>query len=333
MVPDSVDLIIEQNGEGMPILFRLILNLFSITTLLAVFSTGIASEYYKWIDKDGTIHISDSLAGVPQKYRDQIKSESFSDPNQSTPESKDLDKAPDPEETTPKGKGEEDRIKRIEVSYLAHGADGAKRIIIPVRLNDSVTAQMALDTGAPGMIIWSSLAERLGIFRQDEGKLRVMAGGIGGRVPAIRTIIDKVQVSGAEGRFVPTTVTPPISNSFEGLIGMDFMSNYSVEIDSEREVLVFKEMPDTLNLIGGHDENWWRATFKEFAQYRANWKKIRQEVNHEIKFTSSTNREKLKQLEKLREVADAQYKEADKLFGRLNHYASQNSVPMHWREF
>ena len=44
---------------------------------------------------------------------------------------------------------EKQPLKRYEVSYKAYEGM-ARRIIIPVRFNDSVTAPMVLDTGATG---------------------------------------------------------------------------------------------------------------------------------------------------------------------------------------
>ena len=35
--------------------------------------------------------------------------------------------------------------------------------------------------------------------------------------------------------------------------------------------------------------------------------------------------------EKIKELAERQYTQADKLLGRLEHYASENSVPREWR--
>jgi len=82
--------------------------------------------------------------------------------------------------------------KMIEVPYTAFEGS-SRRVIIPVQLNGSITAKMALDTGSPGMIIFDRLANRLGLFEKDDGKLLTYSAGIGGETPSILTIIDSVQ--------------------------------------------------------------------------------------------------------------------------------------------
>jgi hypothetical protein len=71
-------------------------------------------------------------------------------------------------------------------------ARDAKRVIILIRINNSLTVPMALDKGATGMLISVGLAEKLGVYKKDEGKLLVYARGIGKPVPAIITVIDTI---------------------------------------------------------------------------------------------------------------------------------------------
>jgi hypothetical protein len=219
---------------------------------------------------------------------------------------------------------EQQTLGKIEVPYIAYEG-GARRVIIPVRLNNSVTAKMALDTGSPGMIIFARLASRLGILEKDDGRLLTSAAGIGGTTPAVLTIIDTVQVDRAADSFVPTVVTESLTNSFDGLIGMDFMANYSLRIDTVRRVVVFEEMTDAKQKPGGHDEMWWRSNFRNFAVMRAQWKQFRESLNG-LKIDP-------KKLDEIKRFADRQYREADKLFTKLNSYAINNSVPMQWREY
>lgn len=221
-------------------------------------------------------------------------------------------------------KEEQPSLIKIEVFYTAFEGT-ARRVIIPVQLNGSVTAKMALDTGSPGMIIFDRLASRLGIFEKDDGKLLTYSAGIGGQAPSILTIVDSVQVGRAEDRFIPTTVTQSLTDAFDGLIGMDFMANYAIRIDTAKRVVVFEELPDRQSMPGGHDEMWWRSNFRNFAVVRAEWKQFRDNLNRQ-----KTDPERL---ERLKQFADRQYREADRLFSKLNNYASTNSVPMHWRQY
>ncbi len=220
--------------------------------------------------------------------------------------------------------GEVQKLRQYRIPYRAYEGI-AMRIIIPVTLNGSVTANMALDTGSPGMIISDMLANKLGIFEKDDGKLMTIAAGIGGYAPAILTIIDTVQVEGAEDHFIPTIITRSLSNAFEGLIGMDFMANYSIKIDTRRHFVVFEELPQRPNMPAGHDRIWWKTYFRSFATMRAEWKNYRESLDKK-----EGDPQKLNDLKKF---ADRQYREADKLFNRLNGYAVRHAVPMSWREY
>ncbi|GBE06628.1 MAG TPA: hypothetical protein ENG95_02900 [Nitrospirae bacterium] len=217
---------------------------------------------------------------------------------------------------------DEQELKRYVIPYKAYEGT-ARRIIIPVTFNRRYTVPMLLDTGAPGMHISRSLAEKLGIFKRGGDKLWVTVGGIGGLIPAVYTIIDSVQVGEARDNFVPTVVSPAISDDFEGLIGMDFMANYSIRIDTGKHVVVLEELPPDPRMPGGHDETWWRMTFQKFKSMRSSWKEYRKYLD--------TQKDDSKKLRQLKDFADTQYKEAQDLYDRLWVYASKNAVPNEWR--
>lgn len=224
--------------------------------------------------------------------------------------------------------------RRIEVPYKAFEGR-ARRIIIPVTFNNSVTAPMALDTGSPGMLISFQLAEKLNLIGREGRNLITAAAGIGGTAPAILTIVDSVQVGDARDSFIPTTVTASISESFEGLIGLDFMANYSIEIDTQRRMVVFEELPPRPNMPAGHDETWWRINFHDFSTMREQWKAFRDMFarrSSEVGGRPKTLSE-IEDMKALGRFSDRQYEEADRLFSRLHKYAAEHSVPMEWRKY
>lgn len=213
----------------------------------------------------------------------------------------------------------ERNLKRYVIPY----AGTARRIIIPVTFNRRVTAPMLLDTGAPGMHISVRLAKRLGILENDDAKLLVSVGGLGGTTPAIFTIIDSIQVGDAEDKFIPTYISPLMFKKFDGLVGMDFMGKYSVEIDSKKKQVIFEELPDSADLPAGHDESWWRTTFNNFRQMRSAWENYRDSQRSKGGYTEKDR--------KMTELAEQQYETAEDLYDRLNVYASEHSVPLEWR--
>ncbi|MDH5639414.1 MAG: aspartyl protease family protein, partial [Nitrospinota bacterium] len=276
------------------------------------------SEVIKWTDAEGNLHYSDSVAEVPAKYRSQIERKVYKFDKQKetakkwTPPWKQGNSA---RMAPPAGYEQGQQLKRFSVPYRAFEGT-ARRIIIDVTFNGSVTAPMLLDTGAPGVVISEALANRIGVFDGDTGKLRIRTGGIGGSTPAILTIIDRLEVGEGVSEFVPVKVTHSLSRAFEGLVGMDFMANFQMTIDNRRHLLLFQEMPESDDRPGGHDEHWWRALFYNFARMRAGWGNY---MGH-LKSANSRGSDKLK-------FAESQYSEADKLLRKLDSYAAKNSVP------
>jgi predicted aspartyl protease len=291
---------------------------FLVVGLFSFLSSTFAGDLVQWTDERGTLHFSDSFDTVPGKYRGQAKIEKFKE-EKLPPRSRSEGDHPGSASRILDSPGEKPKLNSYEVSFEAY-EESAQRVIVSVTFNDSVTVPMLIDTGAPGLILSPQLAKKLGIFGNDEGMVLTIAGGIGGGTPAIRTFIDKVQVGGAKDSFIPATVVPSISPSWEGLIGMDFMSKYSFKIDPVKQVVVFEELSSDPNSPGGHNERWWRGLFIEFHSLRAVWKNYAANLIKTGAFNTPQ-----------REFADRQEKEADKLLGKLDRYASEHSVPQTWR--
>ena len=278
-----------------------------------------AGDLVQWTDEKGVLHFSDSLENVPSRYRGHIKLEKLKEKEGSEGFRPNLNPAKSEESRAAGPISEPPKPKRnsYEVPFEAYEGT-AQRVIVSVKFNDSVTARMLLDTGAPGLVISPKLANRLGILNGDEGKVVVQSGGIGGRVPAIKTFIDKIQVGEAKDAFIPATVIRSISPSFEGLIGMDFMSKYTFKIDSVKQVLLFEEIESNPDWPAGRPERWWRDRFKELHDLRAAWKQFVPQEHWHAQYSVG-------------KFASQQVAEVDKLVNKLDQYASQNAVPQSWR--
>ncbi len=294
--------------------------LYILVTLLGA-QTSKAAEYYKWTDDAGEVHFTDSKSNIPAKYRDQIETKDFKKQPGSTVKSQSNTSSP---ASSAQLSNRLLKLNRYTVPYRAYEGY-ARRIIIPVTFNDSITVPMAFDTGAPTLTISPKLAKKLGLLDTDEGLLRSAAGGIGGIVPAFETIIDKVSVGGAYTEFVPTTIVDSISSEFDGLLGMIFVANYKTNIDTSKNVIVFQETEPKRNMPAGHDERWWRNNYRRFADTRNRWKQVTEKLK--IQSQNSADAQRTIQL------AEKQYAEANKLFRKLERYASQHAVPKHWRKY
>ncbi len=52
-------------------------------TLFLIAWVSYGQELYKWVDDKGTVHYTDNLSSIPEKYRDQIQTETPSRPTPS----------------------------------------------------------------------------------------------------------------------------------------------------------------------------------------------------------------------------------------------------------
>lgn len=291
----------------------------------------IAENFYKWVDEKGIPHFSDSLTGIPPEYQNQVKTNKFKKVDKPPVQTQSKDSAADSKDSSSEEKQKRE-LKKYKVPYMPYEGT-ARRIIIQVTFNGSVTAPMLLDTGAPGMLISSRLADKLGLFDKNNGNLLIEAGGIGGSVPAIRTIIDTVQVGEAKDNFIPTTIAKSISGSFEGLIGMDFMANFNISIDTRKHLLIFEEIPSQDKMPAGHGKKWWKTTFLEFSYYRTRLRDWSKDIKKQIRSSDITVNTNINKLEKLKKFADRQLNESEKLFKKLDRYAAKHAVPKHWRKY
>jgi hypothetical protein len=295
----------------------------------------LSEEIYHWTDENGTVHFTDSLQKIPPGSRTQVEKKSVEKdlPGVKAGEEKSGFDPPVPNPSTerPEIPLSRTELKRHQVSFKPYEGD-ARRIIVEVTLNGSVKAPMLIDTGARGLIVTPKLAEKLGLFGKNRERLIIITGGIGGEVPAIRTIVDRMGIGGAQGNFIPTTVTELNSEAFEGLVGMDFLSNYSMTVDWKSKAIIFEELPLDPKLPGGRDEQWWRALYKEFGSMQMGWRKYQEFISHQLENSLIATGGGIEDMREMKEFSSFQSREADKLLNRLDRYANQHSVPRHWRQ-
>jgi hypothetical protein len=283
--------------------------------LLGVLVLGLgcpaAGELFKWVDAEGIVHMTDNISQIPLQYRDQVEKRKIQTSGQ-----------PIMQPAFQEKDAVSGNLKHFEIRYQAFEGR-SRRIIIPVTFNESVEAPLLLDTGSPGLMISPRLAKRLGLLDDAETLLKVMTGGIGGATPAILAVVDSLKVGEARAEFLPATITQIPSSEFEGLVGMDFMSNYRISIDTKNNLLAFDELPPQIDRPGGHDESWWRSNFQNFERLRADWADYLERLDREGLVSSEKER-------RLR-LSKQQYDAAEHLCRRLERYARDNAVPVDWR--
>ncbi len=299
-----------------------ILVLFLLVFLCGLTCTATAGKIYRWKDEKGAWHFSDSKAYVPKQY---LGKTTDTDTKPVLPKTK-VTKPPVAETIKPKT-AQNEPTNGFSIPY--EDKEGlASRVIINVTFNGKVTAPMMVDTGSPGMVISTALANRLELFDENNNNLFVSVSGIGGSAPAIRTIVDQIEIGTATEAFIPTHIVANMADAYEGLIGMDILSGYMLTIDTVNKKLVAQLNPSANSLPAGRPEHWWRSNFKEFGFYRNYWDQLSDSLDDHRNFRHlSSNRKKT-----VKDYVEAQTQESGRLFSQLERHARYNSVPNHWRK-
>ncbi len=180
-----------------------------------------AAQMYRWTDDEGETHFTEGPESVPLKFRRKaVLMGETAQPVASPP-------------GTPAGSG--------APSAPAGGAriqfTPGQKIIVDARLNGRGPARLILDTGATSTLINPLVLTALGVSFQSAQPAR--GRGIGGTVEGFTVRVDSIDVGGA--RHGPLRVFAHdggLGLDADGLLGRDFLDNFSITIDNSAAVLV-----------------------------------------------------------------------------------------------
>jgi clan AA aspartic protease (TIGR02281 family) len=174
-----------------------------------------AAEYYRWVDENGVLHITDNLHNVPPKLRG----------NASRIQSQETPRVVEPEKPPPP--------KKASVPMERHG----EVVIIEATLNNKRSAKFVVDTGASYTLISSALARDLSIDVGENTKTMPFQTA-NGLINAPVTRLDSISVGGMEIRNLTTAVHDAIPDpQVAGLLGLNFLSNFRMDIDTQKRIL------------------------------------------------------------------------------------------------
>lgn len=117
----------------------------------------------------------------------------------------------------------------------------AGNLVVEVKLNDKLTCLMAVDTGASIVTISRSIASQLELdFSGERNEIEMLLAN-GSRAKAKIINLDSVAVGNSRTENVLAAVmdSPP-GPGIDGLLGMSFLDNFSVKIDSVNNKLVLE---------------------------------------------------------------------------------------------
>jgi predicted aspartyl protease len=180
--------------------------------LLAEPEVAVA-QIFRWLDAEGAIHYSQGVDSVPERFRGSAVIIGYDRP--ASP----AEPSPGSARVPPSGTG--------EIKFTP-----GQPIMVTARINGAGSAQLMLDTGAVRTVINPAVLATLGVSYENaqRGTLKGVTGDA--EVQAVR--VDSIEVSGA--RYGPLLVVSHDTGfgpgRGDGLLGRDFLDNFTVTIDN-----------------------------------------------------------------------------------------------------
>jgi predicted aspartyl protease len=184
-----------------------------VTSLLA--AAPASAQIFKWVDERGHAHYSQGLDSVPERHRATAVRLQFRErPAEPAP-------APAAERAAVRSGG-------ATIRYTP-----GQRIMVDVRLNGRASARLLLDTGADRTLISPRALAAAGV-----GLTRPIAtgemSGVTGTDRVAYVVVDSLEVGEARVARLPVAAYEMPRLEGDGLLGRDFLDQFTVSIDATR---------------------------------------------------------------------------------------------------
>jgi clan AA aspartic protease (TIGR02281 family) len=274
--------------------------------LSTVFVPASYGEMYKWVDEKGTIHYTDDLSSIPEKYRPDAETRK---PSQeiSAPKPQEKSKSSLPQKVSePEG---------ITVDLFRKH----EQLFTEVVLNGRIKGYYIVDTGASFTLINKFTAKGLGIT-EDETTPYIRAASVSGIISVPLVTLGSVRVGDAEVENVEAVIYP-MAASGDGLLGNSFLNKFKVVIDSNNGKMTLYPMRGipSPEFPGGYSKDYWVG---QFRFYNRNLEDLRRQ---KAKIESQGARGELVRVNNAIRFFENQLSE-------LERKASFAGVPRNWRQ-
>jgi len=207
------------------------------------------AEMYKWVDRDGRVHLSDTLAGIPPEYRDRIEEKAgLTSPSRSHPA---------PQRVTP----ERLSIAPAPPSYTVPLRRDGNAMLVEALVGGTVRTRLLLDTGAEFTVLSTATARRLALNLGSAAVIPLRSASGVFFAPMIK--VQSIAV-GAAAAYDVEVIVHDATPGLDGLLGMSFLDNFLVTISASNEKLILTPLTDGVDaeLYGGHPKDWWIRKFR-----------------------------------------------------------------------
>lgn len=174
------------------------------------------AQMYRWTDEQGGIHYSQGIYSVPERFRSKAQLLAYPERPASPAAS------PSPAE------GETSRVTRIPFTP-------GKAIMVSAKINGEGSAQLMLDTGASVTVINPRVLAGMGIGSREA--VRGTVKGATGTAHVLFVPVESIEVGGARSGPLRVAAHDVELGQGDGLLGRDFLDQFTVNIDSTAGVV------------------------------------------------------------------------------------------------
>ena len=193
----------------------------ALALILTLVTAPATADIIKYTDDRGTNHYVEGMESVPQQYRARAVPLGLRNDGTAAP----------PRGAAELAKTSSPSVKGGATITYAPG----QRIMVNATVNGSASAQLLLDTGADRTMINPRVLAAAGVSLA-RGIGAATVSGVGGSQEMQFVTINSLDVAGATvGRL--TVAAHSIDGAGDGLLGRDFLDQFSVNIDSAKGVV------------------------------------------------------------------------------------------------
>lgn len=226
--------------------------------LLLLILAPVSAQIYKWVDRNGRVHFSDTIAGIPPEYRDRIEEKTgaapalLEEPVPPRPAPERLAIAPPSVPTAP---------ATVPPSYTIPLRRDGNAMLVETVVDGTVRAQLLLDTGAEFTVLSAATARSLSLNLRNSAIIPLRSAS--GVFFAPMTKVQSITVGHAAAYDVEVIIhdaTPGL----DGLLGMSFLDNFLVTISGSDAKLILTPLAENADaeIYGGHSRDWWLRKFR-----------------------------------------------------------------------
>jgi clan AA aspartic protease (TIGR02281 family) len=229
---------------------------------LSAFPSMVAEAgMYSWKDDQGKTYFTDSLHKIPLKYRQD--DQGFKKYKSARPRASSSTVSPSPLLKQPVRSSYSPSKLRNQEYVIPLIATAGGNFMVEVVFNNRVKALLMVDTGASLVTISERIAKQLG-YRNNPNSAEIPFTTAGGMVWMPMVALDTVRVGEAKVDLVEASVNSQMGD-MDGLLGMSFLGDYRVEMDTARSQMILKPLGDPDDpRWGGKSALWWKTRYSGY---------------------------------------------------------------------